>query len=203
MVKNSFLLFVLGLILGFAVHNSYSCYRYQKLLTPKVQVIKKNKFEIARLPYRAAEDPDFNISPFQIPEYNVVETPSIPVTAGRNQETVARNTNAGDLEYRLNRAVHESEAEYRVEEEVSEVGSYTINDLPSNIQMRIPSFVYGSHVFSSNNRDRFISLNGKNYHEGDLALGIMTVVKIQPNYTICRIDGTSFTIPSLSDWKAK
>ncbi len=199
MFKISCVLFVLGLLLGFSLHNCYLCYAAHRDVSPKVTIVKKNQYNVSSLPYRAAEDLEFNIEPFPIPEYNAEPLPE-PV---RNVPSASSSSGNDDLEMRLNQAVHESEASYRAEDESSEYNSYTINDLPSNVQARIPAFVYGSHVFSSNNRDRFISLNGKNYHEGEIALGVLNVVKIQPNYTIFRIDGTSFTVPSLSDWKSK
>lgn len=198
MIKNSLFLLLLGTIVGFISHNVYSYFQLKHQAMPKVQVVKKEQYDVPLLPFRATEEPDFNLSPFPIPEYSANEEVSKP--AAVNPLPTTNN----DLEYRLNQAVKESEATYYTnQDDSSDYNSYTINDLPPNMQNRIPNFVYESHVFSSNNRDRFISLNGKNYHEGDLALGILKVVKIQPNYTIFRLEGTSFTVPSLSDWKAK
>lgn len=105
MFKISCVLFVLGLLLGFSLHNCYLCYAAHRDVSPKVTIVKKNQYNVSSLPYRAAEDLEFNIEPFPIPEYNAEPLPE-PV---RNVPSASSSSGNDDLEMRLNQAVHESE----------------------------------------------------------------------------------------------
>lgn len=73
--------------------------------------------------------------------------------------------------------------------------------LPASISGRVPPLRYSSHVFSSTPANRVITLNGRDYHEGSEVMPGLTLLSIQAEASIFRIDGQSFSLPALTDWR--
>ncbi|MGL4753751.1 MAG: general secretion pathway protein GspB, partial [Aeromonadaceae bacterium] len=59
---------------------------------------------------------------------------------------------------------------------------------------------YSSHVYSSTAANRIITLNGHDYHEGEEVAPGVRLLQIQADYSIFRVGGQSFSLPSLTDW---
>lgn len=72
--------------------------------------------------------------------------------------------------------------------------------LPASISSKVPALRYSSHVFSSTPANRVITINGRDYHEGSEILPGLTLLSIQAESSIFRIDGQSFSLPALTDW---
>ncbi len=72
--------------------------------------------------------------------------------------------------------------------------------LPASISSKVPPLRYSSHVFSSTPANRVITINGRDYHEGSEILPGLTLLSIQAESSIFRIDGQSFSLPALTDW---
>ncbi len=202
-------LFVVGALLGFGSHNYYIWNQEQTEAYNAVRIVTKRLYDVPVFPYRKIEQPVYHTEEFPLPEQGFYSDNSItqkeqeeipeqsPAVTAAGSDPAASTTDG--LEYRVNQAVRESSATYEADSGNVDT-DYGIYDLPSDIQVLIPKFSYASHVYSSNTRDRFITLNDRRYREGDKALGVLKVVKIAPNYTIFRVNNVTFSLSSLTDW---
>ena len=76
-----------------------------------------------------------------------------------------------------------------------------IHDMASGFQQKVAPMSYDAHVYSSNVANRWIKINGQKLHEGDKTSNGIEVLEIKPYKTIFRLDGQSFSLESLLDWK--
>ena len=90
--------------------------------------------------------------------------------------------------------------EQTIEQEPPEVMASEIHEMPIRFQEKIPTIRYDSHVYSSDEADRWIRINGVDMRVGDF-VGDVELVDILPQQSVFRLGGQSFTIESLQDWK--
>ena len=64
----------------------------------------------------------------------------------------------------------------------------------------MPALRYSSHVYSSTASNRIVTLNGRDYHEGDEVAPGVKLLQIQADYSIFRVGRQSFSLQSLTDW---
>ncbi len=209
--------------LGFGIHNYWSWQVAQNNLEPVHKKVVKEKYHIIPLAFKKLPFPDYPTKNFPDPMYNNAlgsrnsnyQDSSVFDKNFRNKDSFNAqnndnyNNNLSDkndissqnnaLEYRLNQAINDSNESYDPSNNSSDL-NYTIFDLPENLKHQIPKFIYGSHVYSSKTADRFITLNNQKYHEGDQPFGILKVIKIEPNFTVFRMDKITFSLSSLTDW---
>ncbi len=201
-------LFVLGLGLGFGSHNYYTWNEAQDKANNAVRIVHKKLHEVPLFPFHKKTQQVYHTEEFPMPDNGFYsdnsitqkeqeEIPEQNSQLPENKDTIATTDDA--LEYRVNQAIRESNVNYEAEKGNVET-DYGIYDLPADVQALIPRFAYASHVYSSNDKDRFITLNDRRYREGDKAFGVMKVVKIAPNYTVFRVNNVTFSLSSLTDW---
>ena len=198
-------LFILGLAAGFGSHNYYIWKEQQSEANNAVRIVSKKLHDVPLLPYRRLEQPVYHTEDFPLPDQGFYSDNSITQKQQEElpdqqiQPSVGTSPSDEGLEYRVNQAIKESNVNYEADSGNVE-SDYGIYDLPSDIQALIPKFAYASHVYSSNDKDRFITLNDRRYREGDKAFGVMKVIKIAPNYTVFRVNNVTFSLSSLTDW---
>ena len=73
-------------------------------------------------------------------------------------------------------------------------------DLPSALSAQVPPLRYSSHVYSSTASNRIVTLNGRDFHEGDEVAPGVKLLQIQADYSIFRVGRQSFSLQSLTDW---
>ena len=73
-------------------------------------------------------------------------------------------------------------------------------DLPSALSAQVPPLRYSSHVYSSTASNRIVTLNGRDFHEGDEVAPGVTLLQILADYSVFRVGSQSFSLASLSDW---
>lgn len=198
---------LLGLSAGFFIHNYSSFRTLSAAAAPEVKILSREKIEIPKLSFKIAEESQRRLKPFPYPGgvsgdemYYDASTDTIySASNSRQGREVNPSASSDGLEYLVTQAVRESNASYDPDLGNAE-SDYAIYDLPPEMQKRIPHFSYSSHVYSSSDSDRFITLNGRKFFEGDVAVGSVRVVKITPSYTVFRLDNTTFSVPSLTDW---
>jgi hypothetical protein len=197
-----FFLFVIGLAVGFISHNYYSWNEQQLEANNAVRIVTKKLHDVPHLPYRRLEQPVYHTEEFPLPDQGFYSENSITQKQQEElpeQQTAETPVSDEGLEYRVNQAIKESNINYEADSGNVE-SDYGIYDLPSDIQSVIPKFAYASHVYSSNDKDRFITLNDRRYREGDKPFGVMKIIKIAPNYTVFRVNNVTFSLSSLTDW---
>ncbi|MBQ8706768.1 MAG: general secretion pathway protein GspB [Succinivibrionaceae bacterium] len=198
-------LFALGMAAGFSSHNYYIWNKQQDEANNAVRIVTKKLHDVPVLPYRRLDQPVYQTEEFPLPDQGFYSGNSITQKEqeelpGQEVQTTEAEPASDGLEYRVNQAIRESNIDYEADSGNVET-DYTIFDLPSDVQAKIPHFNYASHVYSSNTRDRFITLNDRRYREGDKPFGVLKVLKIAPGYTVFRVGTTTFSLSSLVDWK--
>lgn len=73
-------------------------------------------------------------------------------------------------------------------------------DLPTSLSSQVPPLRYSSHVYSSTASNRIVTLNGRDFHEGDEVAPGVKLLQIQADYSIFRVGNQSFSLASLTDW---
>ena len=74
-------------------------------------------------------------------------------------------------------------------------------DLPSALSAQVPPLRYSSHVYSSTASNRIVTLNGRDFHEGDEVAPGVTLLQILADYSVFRVGSQSFSLASLTDWQ--
>ncbi len=74
-------------------------------------------------------------------------------------------------------------------------------DLPPALSAQVPPLRYSSHVYSSTASNRIVTLNGRDYHEGEEVAPGVTLLQILADYSVFRVGSQSFSLASLTDWQ--
>ncbi len=167
--------------------------------------------ESTPLPYRTASTAyEFTTIPFPIaPEMTeVVMPPTNPNLAPRATDPLSNMNMDGvspALAQRFMQAVQAAPGEPGASEiqpvaEVAPPSATALADLPAGISNQVPALRYSSHVYSSTASNRIVTLNGRDYHEGDEVAPGVKLLQIQADYSIFRVGRQSFSLQSLTDW---
>lgn len=105
-------------------------------------------------------------------------------------------TNTGDLTFEEN-VTMPKDNEVATPEQIND--AVPLQDLPSKLINKIPSFMYNAHNYSSDSAKRSISFDGKVIKEGG-SFKNLTVVEIKPNYVILRVGNQSFSQRAMEDF---
>ncbi|KFX04698.1 general secretion pathway protein [Pectobacterium betavasculorum] len=76
----------------------------------------------------------------------------------------------------------------------------TTLSLPPVSNGEIPPLTYSSHVYTSDEAKRSITLNGMQFHEGDSPIEGLAIEQIQQDMTIFSVEGEVFILEALEDW---
>ena len=127
----------------------------------------------------------------------VVDTSTESITDNIPEE-LAYNDVSDNLKEHFQEALTNSQDDRNDESESSALNIYKME---SRFQQQVPTIRYDFHVYSSNQSDRWIRINGEDLKEGDVdSSGKIQVVTILPNQTDFRVDGQVFYLKSLTDW---
>lgn len=174
---------------------------------------REERIEIRKetpLAYRLAEkQQEFTTIPFPAPAEPELTTVLPPAPVAQNQPVTADPLNGVDmngispaLAQRFRQAVANSAGsdEVRAVPDTAPPAATPLADLPAAVGRQVPPLRYSSHVYSSTAANRIITLNGHDYHEGEEVAPGVRLLQIQADYSIFRVGGQSFSLPSLTDW---
>ena len=166
--------------------------------------------EATPLPYRlAANQYEFRTTPFPQapePEEPLVETvmPSAPRSSSP-LDNMNMDGVSSSLAQRFRQAV-EAEPGLPGASEIQPLPDSApppatpLADLPSALSAQVPPLRYSSHVYSSTASNRIVTLNGRDFHEGDEVAPGVTLLQILADYSVFRVGSQSFSLASLTDW---
>nr|WP_086939740.1 AAA family ATPase [Thaumasiovibrio occultus] len=95
-----------------------------------------------------------------------------------------------------------SPAEPVVPEEITQSSGEVVPivDLPAEVQSKLPSMNFQTHIYASTSDARWIKVNDRELWEGDEVAPGLLVEKIGPNHVELGFEGYHFFVPSLSEW---
>ncbi len=166
--------------------------------------------EATPLPYRlAANQYEFTTTPFPQapePEEPLVETVMPPAPRSSSPlDNMNMEGVSSSLAQRFRQAV-EAEPGLPGASEIQPLPDSApppatpLADLPSALSAQVPPLRYSSHVYSSTASNRIVTLNGRDFHEGDEVAPGVTLLQILADYSVFRVGSQSFSLASLTDW---
>ena len=167
--------------------------------------------EATPLPYRlAANQYEFSTVPFPQalePEAPLVETVMPPAPSSSSPlDNMNMDGVASSLAQRFRQAV-EAEPGLPGASEIQPLPDSApppatpLADLPPALSAQVPPLRYSSHVYSSTASNRIVTLNGRDYHEGEEVAPGVTLLQILADYSVFRVGSQSFSLASLTDWQ--
>ncbi|MGY0603111.1 MAG: general secretion pathway protein GspB [Paraglaciecola chathamensis] len=75
-----------------------------------------------------------------------------------------------------------------------------IDQLPAWVLTQLPPMVFSTHMYASSAQDRWVKVNGKSLHEGDIIAEKVRIVHIEPQNVILNYQGQTFSMSALSEW---
>jgi len=75
-----------------------------------------------------------------------------------------------------------------------------LSELPQSIQAQIPDLTFSSHMYSSQDRFRSITINGKRLKQGRYYNELLYVNEITEKGAILGFEGTLFEVDVLGQW---
>jgi len=128
---------------------------------------------------------------------NIVDASTENITDNVPEE-FAYNYVSDNVKEHVKEALTNSQGNSNTESESSAVNIYKMD---TRFQQQVPTIRYDFHVYSSNQNDRWIRINGEDLKEGDFdSSGKIKIVTILPNQTDFRVAGRIFYLKSLTDW---
>ena len=110
-------------------------------------------------------------------------------------DEAVNSTNTGDLNFRIPETSSSSRSSGSGMRDATDISM-----MPSDIRNAVPSFVYSSHNYSTDASKRSITLNGNVIKEGG-SYRTLEVLKIAENYVVMRVNGRSFSIKAMEDYR--
>lgn len=110
-------------------------------------------------------------------------------------DEAVNSTNTGDLNFRIPETSSSSRSSGSGMRDATDISM-----MPSDIRNAVPSFVYSSHNYSTDASKRSITLNGNVIKEGG-SYRNLEVLKIAENYVVMRVNGRSFSIKAMEDYR--
>jgi len=107
-----------------------------------------------------------------------------------------------DMAVLLNEIEENEGAEDEFTQQFTLQDSTDIHQMSGNFQRQVPRIEYQTHMYSSDQQNRWIRINGEDLREGDFdSTGELELLEIQPQHSVFRLQRQSFTLESLSDWQ--
>ena len=167
--------------------------------------------EATPLPYRlAANQYEFTTVPFPQapePEAPLVETVMPPAPSSSSPlDNMNMDGVSSSLAQRFRQAV-EAEPGLPGASEIQPLPDSApppatpLADLPPALSAQVPPLRYSSHVYSSTASNRIVTLNGRDFHEGEEVAPGVTLLQILADYSVFRVGSQSFSLASLTDWQ--
>ncbi|MCC2616638.1 general secretion pathway protein GspB [Aestuariibacter halophilus] len=75
-----------------------------------------------------------------------------------------------------------------------------VHELPAQVLTQLPSMAFTAHMYASDADDRWVRINGKRYHEGEMIERELQLLRIEPQEVILAFRGQEFSMAALTDW---
>lgn len=133
----------------------------------------------------------------------VVVRPKIKVTARTPQLASPAKAPSLSLAEQLMKALNETPlaGQNTRPNQVQPAQLMSLTSAPSTIRQQVPTFNYGSHLFSSDPQKRSVILNGREYREGSTLSQGVTLVTIAQEYIVLDVNGQTVSLKALQDWR--
>lgn len=160
----------------------------------------------AQAPVRSETTAPLRMAAPRIPEPREGEVPSTETPAPTRDETAAdhRAPAVAPAQVAVAEPVGRPEPEPEPAPEAqppleSESATLAIRDLPDNVQRRVPSLEFATHLYAPNPRFREVTINGRRYGQGERVEG-MLLSEITPTGVVFQHAGYTFSVSVLEDW---
>ncbi|MCL1079892.1 hypothetical protein D5R81_19165 [Parashewanella spongiae] len=70
-------------------------------------------------------------------------------------------------------------------------------ELPAGVQLQVPEFNINAHMYSTDPKDRILSVDGVEIKEGDKIKGKLKVIEIRPRDVVLEVAGKKFKVPAI------
>lgn len=108
-----------------------------------------------------------------------------------------------DLLKRFEKAITEIDSEPNKPFETTQTKSEDtprIDQLPAWVLTRLPPMIFSMHMYSSSEQDRWVEVNNRRLHEGDMIDNKVRIEHIEPQNVILNFQGQTFSMSALSEW---
>ena len=172
---------------------------------PAPKLISKVFFQTKRLPISAKETTSDDL---KIDVASVIDVQQPVVLSGETKQPeevqkIDYSNVSNELQQRFEHALLMSQDEGKAFVENENSDGTDIHQMASDFQDQLPALSYDFHVYSSVAKDRWIRINGEDLVEGQFdSSGKIQVVEIQANRSVFRLGSQSFSLQSLTDWRA-
>ena len=129
--------------------------------------------------------------------------PQIAATTEPNVAGEPEPRISADLLKRFEKAITELDKEPAQPFETTQTKSEDtprIDQLPAWVLTQLPPMVFSTHMYASSAQDRWVKVNGKSLHEGDIIAEKVRIVHIEPQNVILNYQGQTFSMSALSEW---
>ncbi|WP_166424696.1 general secretion pathway protein GspB [Paraglaciecola sp. 20A4] len=110
---------------------------------------------------------------------------------------------SADLLKRFEKAITEIDNEPDKDFEPTQTKSIDtprIDQLPAWVLTQLPPMVFSMHMYSSSEQDRWVEVNNRRLHEGDMIDDKVQIEHIEPQNVILNYQGQTFSMSALSEW---
>ena len=119
------------------------------------------------------------------------------------EDLVASGEVSADLAARFNAAMTATDAYQRQRESGdADRGPHPVHltELPEWYQQLVPPLSFSSHIYSTDDDNRWVKVNGQVVREGELIDSNLRLVAIHPQEVVIEMQNRRFTLPALTDW---
>lgn len=130
-------------------------------------------------------------------------SPQVTPTIEPNVDAEPEPRISSDLLKRFEKAITELDKEPEQPFESTQTKSEDtprIDQLPAWVLTQLPPMVFSTHMYASSAQDRWVKVNGKSLHEGDIIAEKVRIVHIEPQNVILNYQGQTFSMSALSEW---
>ena len=110
---------------------------------------------------------------------------------------------SSDLLKRFEKAITELDKEPEQPFEATQTKSEDtprIDQLPAWVLTQLPPMVFTTHMYASSAQDRWVKVNNRTLHEGDMIAQKVRIEHIEPQHVILNYQGQTFSMSALSEW---
>ena len=122
---------------------------------------------------------------------------------GDISDLVASGEVSAELAARFNAAMTATDAYQRQRESGdADRGPHPVHltELPEWYQQLVPPLSFSSHIYSTDDDNRWVKVNGQVVREGELIDSNLRLVAIHPQEVVIEMQNRRFTLPALTDW---
>jgi general secretion pathway protein A len=107
---------------------------------------------------------------------------------------------SADLAQRFSQALAAMEAEQGAEAKPAKLHPQALVNFPQWYQELVPPLSFSSHIYSSEQAERWVKVNRQIVKEGELITADLRLVMVTPEQVVIEMQQRQFTLPALTDW---